>query len=308
MVSRCDGLASKRSNLQLRSRVLQAIRDHFVERGFLEVQTPLLTTEPAPEAHIEPMAVDGGRFLVTSPELYMKRMLAAGYRRLFQISPVFRNGERGRRHLPEFTLLEWYRTGADYRLARKDCEELVKNVCRATGRWPGWNYAGKWLQADSAWEDLTVAEAFRRFAGWVPEADVDQERFDRDLVERVEPNLGFPVPCTLSDYPANQAALARLKEGDPSVAERFEVYWAGIELANGFSELTDPREQRSRFQAVMDLRKRAVQKPLPMPEAFLASLDRLPPCTGVALGVDRLVMLLADATTLDEVVAFAPPS
>ena len=152
----------------------------------------------------------------------------------------------------------------------------------------------------------TVREAFREFAGWDPFIEADQTRFDNDLVEKVEPHLGFPHPCILKDYPANQAALARLKPGDATVAERFELYWAGIELANGFSELTDAREQRLRFEATLEMRRQSGHAPSPLPETFLDSMEHLPPCAGIALGIDRLVMLLANADNLDQVVAFPP--
>jgi lysyl-tRNA synthetase class 2 len=299
-------LAAKGAQLELRARVLQSARTFFGAQGFLEVQTPLLTPELAPEPHIEPISAGENGLLITSPELHMKRLLAAGYPRIFQISPVFRKGERGRLHHPEFTLLEWYRADADYQGLQDDCRKLFERVCKAAGRWPGWRYQGQWLEAAGEWQSLTVREAFRDFAGWDPVMENDQARFDVDLVERVEPHLGSPRPCILKEYPATQAALARLKPDDPSVAERFELYWAGIELANGFSELTDPREQRLRFEAAREARRTMGCPPYPLPDTFLDSMANLPPCAGIALGIDRLVMLLADANNLDEVVAFPP--
>jgi lysyl-tRNA synthetase class 2 len=162
------------------------------------------------------------------------------------------------------------------------------------------------LEVGEDWQVLTVREAFREFAGWDPGLEQDETRFDTNLVEKVEPRLGFPRPCILKDYPANHAALARLKPDDPSVAERFELYWAGIELANGFSELTDAREQRRRFEAALEMRRQLGYPPYPLPEAFLDSMAHLPPCAGIAFGIDRLVMLLSDADNLDQVVAFPP--
>lgn len=299
-------LAAKRPHLELRARVLQSARVFFGEQGFLEVQTPLLTREVAPEAHIDPIPADGDGSLITSPELYMKRLLAAGYQKLFQITPAFRRGERGRRHHPEFTLLEWYRANADYHALQQDCRALLAAVCRTAGRWEGWAYQGRWLDVRGEWQSTTVREAFLAFAHWDPACDPDQTRFDLNLVEKVEPHLGFPQPCFLKDYPVNQAALARLKSDDPTVAERFELYWAGIELANGFSELTDVREQRLRFEATIEMRRRAGAPPGALPSRFLEAMPNLPPCTGIAFGLDRLVMLLADAASLDEVVAFPP--
>jgi elongation factor P--(R)-beta-lysine ligase len=305
-VTEREVLAAKRVYLELRARVLLSARAFFLEQGFLEVQTPLLASELAPEPHIEPVPAGESGFLITSPELYMKRLLAAGYRNIFQISPVFRRGERGRLHHPEFTLLEWYRAGADYNHLQGDCREFLAVICRTTGHWPGWSSRGQWLEVEGDWQVWTVSEAFRRFAGWDPGPEDDANRFDTDLVEKVEPHLGFPRPCILKDYPANQAALARLKPGDPPVAERFELYWGGIELANGYSELVDAQEQRLRFEAVLKMHCPLSYRPIPLPETFLDCMGDLPPSAGIALGIDRLVMLMAGAESLDEVVAFPP--
>lgn len=300
-----DILAAKKPFLTVRSNVLKAIRRFFEDCGFIEVQTPVLTRAPAPEEHIDAISV-GDWFLSTSPELYMKRLLAAGYERIFQIAPVFRRGERGKLHHPEFTLLEWYRLHSDYEALKIDCKDLLQRVCKAVvGPGKLRRHANR-LEATGDWEHLTVREAFRRHADWDPVATPDPARFDLDLVEKVEPHLGFPCPCILTDYPLFQAALARKKPGNPSVAERFELYWAGIELANGFSELNDPHEQRQRFLQTIEARKRADRSPYPLAEEFLASLDHLAPCAGIALGVDRLTMLLTEAEELDQVVAFPP--
>lgn len=301
-------LGALRSNLELRSRVVRAIRAHFEQAGFLEVHTPVHTRAPAPEPHIDAVPTAGGGFLVTSPELYMKRLLAAGFERLYTITPVFRLGERGRLHLPEFTMLEWYRAGSDYQQIQEDCRTLLRKASRAAGRSAPFPYRGETLSVEGEWTRLTIREAFLRHAGWEPGPDVDQDRFDLDLVEKIEPHLGFPSPAILCDYPADQAALARLKPDDPAVAERFELYWAGTELANGFSELTDPIEQRQRFAQTLEQRRRAGRSGYPMPEAFLDALKRLPPCAGIALGIDRLVMILAGEERIDRVVAFPPES
>lgn len=301
-----ERLKGLRSSLELRGRIIRAIRAYFEGESFLEVQTPLLTPSPAPEPHIDAVATACGSFLATSPELYMKRLLAAGFERIFQISPVFRVGERGRLHLPEFTMLEWYRLAVDYRQLQEECIGLIRFVCRAVGRAGPFPYGEKTLNAYAAWERITVREAFRRYAGWEPGPQPDPDRFDLDLVGKVEPNLGCPSPTILCDYPADQAALARLKPDDPTVAERFELYWAGIELANGFSELTDPLEQRDRFARTLEQRRRSGRRVYPMPEAFLSSLGRLGDCAGIALGVDRLVMILGGHDHIDAVVAFSP--
>jgi lysyl-tRNA synthetase class 2 len=299
-------LGAKRPLLELRSQVVGAMRTFLDRHEFLEVQTPVLTPAPAPELHIDPVPAGGGGFLITSPELYMKRLLAAGYERIYQFTPVFRAGERGRFHHPEFTLLEWYRLGADYTALQEDCRSLLRAACRAAGRMGRWAHGEHLLDVGAVWQHLTVKEAFSLFAGWEPKNPLDEDRFDLDMVEKVEPRLGYPAPCILADYPASQAALARLSPKDASVAERFELYWAGIELANGFSELTDPVEQRARFEAVNAERGRRGRPVTPLPTSFLASLSELGPCAGIALGVDRLVMLLAGSDHMDQVVAFPP--
>lgn len=307
-MSDTERLEGLRFNLELRSRIIRAIRAYFHGEGFLEIQTPILTRSPAPEPHIDAVATTDGGFLITSPELYMKRLLAAGFERIYQISPVLRAGELGRLHHPEFTMLEWYRLGADYEQLQSDCRALLRHVCTAVDRCGSFTYAGRELAVMEPWKRVTVREAFLRHAGWEPGPAVDQDRFDLDLVEKIEPHLGFPSPTILSDYPADQAALARLKPEDPSVAERFELYWAGIELANGFSELTDPEEQRERFAKTLKQRRQAGRPSYPMPEAFLEALTHLTACAGIALGIDRLVLILAGDEALDRVVAFPPDS
>jgi len=301
-----EALYAKRRFLETRCRVLRLIRAFFESEGFLEVQTPLLTAAPAPEVNIRPIPADNGLFLSTSPELHMKRLLAAGFEKIFQITPAFRAGERGRLHHPEFTILEWYRSGANYKDLQQDCQNLVRFTCRAIAPEPGLHFRGVCLDFEGRWERSSVREAFERFAGWDPGPNPDQDRFDLDMVQKVETNLGFPVPCILEDYPRSQAALARIKAADPEVAERFELFWAGIEIANGFSELTDPEEQMTRFQSAIARKKQMEAISYPLPGAFLASLQHLGPCAGIAFGVDRFVMLLSDAETIDDVVAFGP--
>lgn len=290
----------------MRSRILHGLRLFFIQRGFMEVQTPVRTPAPAPEQHIDAVRSEGW-YLHTSPELYMKRLLAAGYEKIFQICPVFRKGERGRRHHPEFTLLEWYRLGADYNALKKDCEDLLLAVCSHVGRFPLLSYGLETLSVLPPWEHRTVRQVFQDRAGWDPMKNYDADRFTEDLVEKIEPGLGFPKPVFLSDYPPQEAALARLRQHqDVWVAERFELYWAGIELANGFSELTDRWEQEERFQECLSRRRREGRDVYPWPQRFLESLADVPSAAGIALGVDRLVMLLTDASSIDEVTAFEP--
>ena len=299
-------LSGRRRFLEIRSQVLRLIRAFFETEDFLEVQTPILTSAPAPEVHIRPVHAGPGRFLATSPELHMKRLLAAGFEKIFQITRSFRAGERGRLHHPEFTILEWYRLGANYKDLQEDCQKLTRSVCRAIAPLCRPRFRGAALDFEGNWQRLTVSDAYERFAEWIPGPDPDQDRFDLDMAQKVEPNLGFPVPCILEDYPRSQAALARVQPGNDEVAERFELFWAGIELANGFSELTDPGEQRVRFEAAIARKSRLEGIKYPMPEAFLASLHKLGPCAGIAFGVDRFVMLVSGAESIDEVVAFPP--
>ena len=299
-------LGAKRRFLETRCRVMGLIRAFFESEGFLEVQTPLLTAAPAPEVHISPIAAGPSLFLSTSPELHMKRLLAAGYEKIFQLTRSFRAGEHGRFHHPEFAILEWYRSGADYKQLQEDCQNMVRSVCREVAQGADLRFQGARLDFESPWDRVTVGGAFKRFAGWEPGPQPDEDRFDLDMSQKVQENLGFPAPCILEDYPASLAALARMKPGEPGVAERFELFWAGVELANGFSELTDPGEQRTRFLSAIESKKRREGTDYPMPEAFLESLENLAPCAGIAFGVDRFVMLLSDAESIDDVVAFGP--
>lgn len=291
--------------LQLRALLIQALRGFFIDRGYLEVETPIRIPAPAPEAHIEPLASEAW-FLQTSPELCMKRLLAAGIPKIFQLSKCFRKGERGHRHLPEFTMLEWYAAGNDYRDLMADCEALLRHLAAALGRAGVLAWQGHKIDLAPKWERLTVAEAFRRYAPCALEETLARDQFDEMLVEYIEPHLGITTPTFLFDYPAALGALARLSPIDPTVAERFELYVAGLELANGFSELVDSVEQRIRFlneQKAIRLQGRA---PGPLPEPFIEALANMPPAAGIALGVDRLAMLFADTDSIDQVVAFTP--
>lgn len=290
-------LARKRPALEKRARIVQTIRAFFVAGDFLEVETPHRIPGNAPELHIDALACGDG-FLHTSPELCMKRLLAAGYPRLFQLCRCWRQGERGRRHLPEYTMLEWYRSGCDYRALMEDCKALFAALC------PEGQLAG--IDLTSPWERLTVAEAFTRYGSLPLDEALATERFDEIIALEIEPRLGTERPTFLLDYPATHAALARRKPENPHVAERFELYIQGMELANAFSELTDPDEQHRRFEQEEAERRRLGKTPYPTPEKFLKELAALPAAAGIALGVDRLVMLLTGAQTIDEVVAFTP--
>lgn len=289
--------------LGIRSRLLRAIREFFHDRGFMEVETPVRIPAPALELHIDAEPA-GEAFLRTSPELHMKRLLAAGHERIFQMGPCFRRGERGDRHHPEYTMLEWYRANADYNEILLDTKSLVTHVAREILGKTDLVYRGREIALAPVWERVTVAEAFLQFAGWDPSAKFDADRFDLDLVDKVEPQLPKNVPVVLADYPAEAAALARRKPGSPRVAERWELFIGGLELANAYSELNDSAEQRARFDECARQRKKLGKTVYPLDEEFLAVISRLPPSGGIALGVDRLLMLLTDTASLDDVLPF----
>jgi lysyl-tRNA synthetase class 2 len=294
-------LAKRRPALEARARIVQTIRAFFISSDFLEVETPQRIPVNAPELHID--AVRSGTWsLHTSPELCMKRLLAAGYPRLFQICRVWREAERGSRHLPEFTMLEWYRADVDYRSLMADCEDLLRTLVPA-GRL---RVQDSEINLAAPWQRISVADAFAAYASLPLTQALAADRFDELLTSEVEPHLGQDRPTFLYDYPAQLAALARRKIDEPEIAERFELYIAGIELANAFSELTDPDEQRQRFTADEAARCAQGKEPLPLPEKFLTELANHPPAAGIALGIDRLVMLLTGTTTIEEVVAFSP--
>ncbi|MGD9782217.1 MAG: EF-P lysine aminoacylase EpmA [Kiritimatiellia bacterium] len=299
-----DALRDRRRALETRAGLNDLIRRFFRERGFLEVDTPVLLSANAPEANIDAVPAGGG-WLRTSPELHMKRLLAAGFEKIFQLGPVARDGEHGRWHHPEFTLLEWYRAGAGYVDILADAKALLAFVARELRGAVDFAWQGKPVSfAQELWEKQTVSQAFIQHAGWDPAATFDPDRFDLDLVTRVEPALPPDHPVVLIDYPAPLAALARRKPDDPLRAERWELYLGGVELANAYSELADPAEQRARFEEANAQRQKRGAKPYPIDEVFLAALAHMPPSGGIALGVDRLLMILADADSLDAVLPF----
>ena len=254
-----ETLAGKKQNLWLRAALIQAIRHFFTERKYLEVETPYLIPAPAPELHIDAIRADGG-FLHTSPELCMKRLLAAGCPKIFQICRCFRQGERGGRHLPEFTLLEWYRAETNYLSLMDECEEMVTFVFEALGLPPFLEYQGRTLDLQRPWHRLTVHEAFERYASTPLERAMESGRFDEILAFEIERSMGFPKPVFLYHYPSALAALARLSTDAPGYAERFELYLAGLELANAFSELINAKEQRNRFLSEQ-AHRRSLSKP-----------------------------------------------
>ena len=298
-------LARRKKALQQRARLLQGIRQFFIGKGYLEVETPHRIPTPAPESYIDAVPSDTW-FLHASPEICMKRMMAAGYEKVFQICRCWRGKERGSQHLPEFTLLEWYRAGGDYRSLMEECEELIRSVAGAIGLGQKIIFRGHEIDLSEPWERISVNEAFQGYTQTSATEALERKLFDEIMVQDIEPRLGVEKPTFIYDYPAERAALARLKQEDQSVAERFELYAGGLELANGFSELVDSKEQRKRFYIENENRQSLGRRIYPMPDKFLAELDDMPPSAGIALGVDRLVMVFLDAKTIDEVVAFTP--
>jgi lysyl-tRNA synthetase class 2 len=291
-----------KANLECRALILESIRAFFRKEGFIEVETPLLVPQAAPEQFIAPFTVNGW-FLSTSPEMHMKRLLAAGYGNVFQITHCFRKGERGRLHNPEFTMLEWYRVDAGYLQIIEDTEKLVRTVAGDLGLGTTIRYQGEDIELARPWPRTTVGEAFRKSAGWDPVLRLEPERFDLDLVDKVMPGFSKSRPTVMLDYPAANASMARLKPGDLEVAERAEVFIGGLELANAYTELTDATEMEKRFREVIEETGDG-EGHRPLPRRFLKAMADLPACGGIALGVDRLVMLLCDAASIDEVVAF----
>jgi lysyl-tRNA synthetase class 2 len=279
--------------LERRHTLLRAIRSFLDEAGYVEVETPCLVPATVPETHIDLFEVVGGLLLAASPEPHMKRLVAAGHERIYQFSRAFRAGERGRWHNPEFTILEWYRSGAGYEELMEETESLLASLHAAVGR------------PFEPVSRLCVDDAFERWAGWRPSRAWDEDRFDRDLIERVEPGLKELGSVILSDYPAPAASLARLCPSSPERCERFELYMDGIEIANAFSELTEPREQRRRLALANERREAQGRSAYAIDRRFLEALEEgLPSCAGIAVGVDRLVAVLLGLDGIDGAMAF----
>ena len=283
--------------LEKRARIVSAVRAFFDGLGFVEVETPVRIEAPAPEPHIDCPAVpapsDGSvSYLRASPELQMKRLLAAGMARIYQIGPCFREGERGARHNPEFTMIEWYRRQANYFDILSDVEGLLRHLASVDRR------EGAPPIPVPPFQRITVRDAYAQWAGWDPWTAWDQDRFDFDMATKIEPALKAEGAVFLMDYPPQAASLARVR-GD--VAERWELYLNGVELANCFSELCDPDEQRRRFVAAREERRALGEADYPLDEAFLSALGAIGSAAGVALGIDRLAMALLGAADIGHV-------
>jgi elongation factor P--(R)-beta-lysine ligase len=326
--------ADRRPALLARGRIVAALRAWFAARDFVEVETGALQVSPGNETHLHAFATtlaapDGlpvQLYLRTSPEFACKKLLAAGERRIVEFARVFRNRERGALHHPEFTLVEWYRAGEPYQSLMTDCAAILAQAAKAIGS-KQLSFRGRSAEPLVEPERLTVADAFARFAGidllaTLPDGKPDREQlaraaeaagiriaeddrwgdiFSRVLVERIEPKLGNGRATILDEYPAALAALARPLPKDARVAERFELYACGVELANGFGELNDAAEQRRRLEAEMAEKQRLYGERYPIDEDFLAALAAMPQACGIALGLDRLVMLATGASRIDQV-------
>ncbi len=328
--------------LKTRAKIIQAVRSFFTINGYLEIETPLRIPAPVPEANIELFQSEGW-YLQASPEVCMKRLAAHGFSKIFQICKCFRKDERSDRHLTELTMLEWYTKDNTYVDLMNQCQELIQyiaaKICHnekkkaaisqdPKQRIPSMTgYAGAYadtkadiktkqklkiiyngnpIDLSGQWQRLTVKQTFSKYGSVSMEKALSQNSFDYTMGFEIEPNLGQSRPTFIFDYPSSFASLAKLKSQDKKIAERFELYIAGIELANGFSELTDPVEQKKRFEEELELRKKAGGKITPLPEKFIEDLKSLPETAGIALGIDRLVMLFTDSASIDNVVAFTP--
>jgi lysyl-tRNA synthetase class 2 len=335
-----DRHADRRPFLLARNRIKAAARRHFEAQGFTEVECGILQPSPGNETHLHAFATQAAAgdgsiadlYLHTSPEFASKKLLAAGERRIFDFARVFRNREHAPLNVPEFTMLEWYRVDEPYDAVIADSLRLLTIAAEAAGT-RALSYRGHKVDPAAKAERLSVADAFQRFADIdllttltaeagnrnalaaqakrsgiaIAADDTWSDIFSRVLVERIEPNLGLRQPTILDEYPRIEAALARACPHDPRVAERFELYVLGVELANGFGELTDPNEQRARFEREMAEKERIYGERYPIDEDFLAALARMPPASGVALGFDRLVMLATGAPKIDDVLWTLPP-
>ncbi len=294
----------------MRAAFFRCIRNFFYQQDFLEVDTPLRQPVYIPESVIAPVESEG-QYLQSSPELCMKRLLAAGCTTLFQICSCFRKDERGRVHLEEFHMLEWYRTDSDYSHLMVDCENLLRHIfvalqgVQSNGTPDSRREIFKGINLQGNWQKLKVKDAFEQYSPVSLVQALEKKCFDEILVEYIEPYLGIDSPLFLYDYPVELASLARKKVDEQTIAERFELYIKGVELANGFSELTDAVEQRMRFQAEIDMIAENCNREISMPEKFLSDIDRLESAAGIALGLDRLFMLAMDYPSISDAVTFA---
>lgn len=296
-------LEKLRAGIEFKAKLLSLTRDFFNKASFIETETPVLIGAPAPEEYIEAVSASDTAFLRTSPELQMKCLLAAGFQRIFQIGPCFRQGEFGRIHRPEFTMLEWYMAASDYTDMMIFTMRMIKHSAGTLLNGNKTVFRGKEIDFSGNWHSVTVSAAFQNAAGISPEEAIKRNIFEEVLVEKVEPSLPSDKPCFLVDYPASLGALARLKPGNAAVAERWELYIGGVEIANAYSELTDKTEQRERFAKSYAFRTASGMKIYPEPDEFYEALEYgIPSASGCALGFDRLAMVMSGAEDLSQTV------
>ncbi|MBN2801613.1 MAG: EF-P lysine aminoacylase GenX [Deltaproteobacteria bacterium] len=303
-----ERIFSKRETLIKRQNIINAIRAMFISDNYLEIETPIRIESPAPEANIDTIQSEG-RFLIASPELQMKRVVGAGYDKIFQITKCFRKDETGRTHLTEFTMLEWYKKDGTVETLINDCKEIIKAAAIAVNQYPviSGTENRKPIFLNKEWPVYDINDTYEKVAGWRPGPNPDEDRFDFDMVDKIEPWLPLDRPAFLTKYPAKMASLARLDKNNPAVAMRTELYAGGLELANGFEELTDPKIQEERFIAEEKLRREKGKPPYPIDELFINDLKLgIPNCAGMAMGLDRLIMLLTGKEEINEVVALSP--
>ena len=299
-------LVAKRERLVARATMLQALREWFAQNDFLELESPVRIPAPALEDYIDAVEAGAGRWLRTSPELHLKRMLAAGYERIFEIGPCFRAGESGDHHREEFTMLEWYRRGGTWRDLMADTQAMIRAAIAAVH--PGENalpFRGKQIRFDGEWREMTVSNAFERYAEMPLTEAIRCGEFEVQLCEKVEPHLGNDTPLFLTEYPVECSGLSAPLPGKPGFVARWELYIAGLEIGNACSELVDPPEQERRFEATAELRAREGRTVYPMDQPFMNAIwNGLASSAGTAIGLDRLAMVLTNAAEIAEVRAF----
>lgn len=324
--------------LETRMRVIKAVRAFFDEQDFWEIETPILQVCPVMDTHIHAFKTDilgldlqkeRELYLHTSPEFAMKKLMVAGVKDLYQICHVFRNGEGSKLHSPEFTMIEWYRSDAGYEEIMDDCVDLLRTTAKKLGI-TEYSFGGHTADPFKDWQKISVTQAFDEYANIslaacledrdalaqaaqeqgirITNSDNWDDLFHAVMAEKIEPHLGMGAPTILYDYPASMASLSRRKPDDPHFAERFELYVCGVELANAFGELTDAKEQRTRFIEEMDIKEKLYGERYPIDEEFLEALEYgLPESGGIALGIDRLVMLASGADDIDQVLWTGKP-
>lgn len=294
-------IESARSRFELKGRLLSSLRGFFASESFLEVNTPVRIKAPAPEEFIEAISSED-HFLRTSPELEMKRMLAAGFEKIYQIGPCFRSGEFGRNHRTEFLMLEYYQAHADYMQLLELTRKMITHAARELLPGMKASFRENTIDFNASWEIISVRDAFERYAETSAEEALKNDLFDLLLVEKVEPALPKNVPVVMKDYPAQLASLSRLKAEDNTLGERWELYIGGLEIANAFGELTNPEEQKERFKKSYEFRKSAGMKDYPEPPEFYEALDAgIPESSGCALGFDRLAMVFSNADDIAQI-------